>query len=252
VAAAADPPGGRPALTLTVERVSGGYGDLRVLWDVSISVAPSTISVILGRNGAGKTTLLRTISGLNQSTSGRIELEGVDVTRLPIYKRARQGVAFVQEGKRVFRQRTVVDNLNLGAYRLGLRGRALVARRDAMLTRFPMLEARQQREAGELSGGQQQMLAIAVALIGTPKLLMLDEPSAGLAPAAVAEVFALVSELATEGLAVLLVEQAAENALAIADAVTILDVGRVVELNTDIGRTPTLDTVRKAYMGKLS
>jgi branched-chain amino acid transport system ATP-binding protein len=236
---------------LEADRISAGYGDLQVLWDVSISVERGSISVLLGRNGAGKTTTLRAVAGLNRITRGQLRLRGQDVTNLPTHARVRRGIAMVQEGKRIFRRRTVHENLLLGGYALGLRRAALSARCDEAYQRFPVLQGRASTTAGSLSGGQQQMLAIAQALLAKPDVLLLDEPSAGLAPTVVKDVFNTVVELSREGLGVLLVEQAVDDAMRVADRVAVLDVGRVVVAGA-AGEAADASIIRDAYLGRLS
>jgi branched-chain amino acid transport system permease protein len=212
---------------LVVDSLESGYGDLCILKGVSMSIMPASIEVVLGRNGVGKTTLLSNFAGLLRPWKGSMTLDGAEVRRTP-YRRAASGVVLVQEGKRIFRQRTVYQNVLLGTYSLKLKS----AERDELchkvLEGFPMLQERLQETAGGLSGGQQQMLAIAQAIASRPKVLLLDEPSAGLAPTIVDELFARLRVFADEGLAIVLVEQLADKALAIADHVTLLDDGLVV------------------------
>jgi ABC-type branched-subunit amino acid transport system ATPase component len=223
-----DPPGTSSGPLLAVSRVSSGYGDLQVLRDVSMTVEHGKIEVALGRNGVGKTTLLNTIAGQVRLWDGSVKLGGEEVGRRPAYRRAEGGMALVQEGKRIFRGRTVLENLMLGTFTLPASRRERRQLCDEVLEHFPMLEERLRDRAGDLSGGQQQMLAIAQALASRPILLLLDEPSAGLAPAIVRELFQRIRGLGDQGMTILLVEQVAEQALAIADHVTVIDNGRVV------------------------
>jgi branched-chain amino acid transport system permease protein len=218
--------GGAPLLT--VEDIESGYGDLRVLRGVSLSVTEGCVEVVLGRNGVGKTTLLSTIAGAVPTWQGTVLLGGIELGKRPSYRRAASGVAFVQEGKRIFRNRTVWQNMLMGTYprRFGRGARTELCR--SLLADFPILQERAGQPAGSLSGGQQQMLAIAQALASQPRILLLDEPSAGLAPSIVDDLFTRVRKLAEQGLTVLLVEQLAQKAVAIADHVTVLDNGRVV------------------------
>ena len=218
---------------LEVTGIAGGYGDIQVLWGVSTSVESGHVTAILGRNGAGKTSLLNAIAGLLPDVSaGTVTLEGRDLSRMPAYDRTRAGLGYVQEGKRIFRRRTVEENLLLGGYtRKRWFHSAKNDLRDALdqaYERFPMIAARRKAPAGRLSGGQQQMLAIAQALMAQPSVLLLDEPSAGLAPGIVADVFGMVAGLKQEGLAILLVEQVVEQALHIADDVAVMESGRLV------------------------
>jgi len=234
---------------LEVHELATGYGDLRVVWDVSFAVPEGTTTALLGRNGAGKTTTLRAIAGLNRVAAGRVSLRGEDISRLPTHRRIRRGIAFVQEGKRIFHQRTVEENLFLGGYTLGIRRRKLPAEAERIYELFPALKARAKTVAGHLSGGQQQMLAIGQALMAKPALLLLDEPSGGLAPAIVAEVMSAVAALTKTGLSIVLVEQAVESAIAIADDVVVLDIGRVV-LHSKAGEVDDVAILREAYFGR--
>jgi branched-chain amino acid transport system ATP-binding protein len=213
---------------LEIQDVTTGYGDLKVIRGLSLTVEKGAIEVVLGRNGVGKTTLLSAVSGLIPLWSGSVRLDGREVGRRPPYRRAAAGIALVQEGKRIFHERTVLENVLLGTFSRKLsRVRRLEECRE-VLEHFPILQERERQLAGALSGGQQQMLAIAQALAAAPKLLLLDEPSAGLAPAIVAEVFDQIVRLRERGLTVLLVEQLAERALAVADHVTVINDGQVV------------------------
>jgi branched-chain amino acid transport system ATP-binding protein len=213
---------------LVVEGLSTSYGDLKVVHDVDLRAQAGRTVALLGRNGAGKTTTLRAISGLNRLDSGRILLDGDDISRVPVHHRVRRGIAYVQEGKRIFRQLSVEDNLVVGGYAAKL-SRADTAERVAeAYDRFPILGEKRRRHASTLSGGQQQMLAIAQSLVSRPSVLLLDEPSGGLAPSVVGEVLETVRSLAAEGLAVVLVEQAVNFALALADHVIVMDLGRCV------------------------
>jgi branched-chain amino acid transport system ATP-binding protein len=241
-------------VTLNVSGLTGGYGDVQVLWGIDVSVDRHHVTAVLGRNGAGKTSLLNAIAGLLPTVSrGSVTLDGRDISGLPPYDRVRAGLAFVQEGKRIFRRRTVEENLLLGGYatkRPFHRAlRDLRAPLELAYARFPMLAARRKTPSGGLSGGQQQMLAIAQALMPGPQVLLLDEPSAGLAPAIAAEVFALVDRLKGEGLAILLVEQTVEQALAVADHVAVLETGRVVA-DGPVGTFDDAAMVRDLYLGR--
>ena len=235
---------------LEVRGLAAGYGDLRVVWDVSFAVRPGKITALLGRNGAGKTTTLRAIAGLNRAMAGEIMFRGEPIGALPAHRRVRQGIAFVQEGKRIFRRRSVEENLLLGGYALGTGRRSLQAEAARVYETFPALADRRKTVAGQLSGGQQQMVAIGQALMAKPALLLLlDEPSGGLAPSIVAEVMTTVSELAGTGLGILLVEQAVEAAVAVAHDITVLDIGRVV-LQRDAADVDDLGVLREAYFGR--
>ena len=223
----ADRPQERPVLEVADLQVA--YGDLVAVWGASLHLVPGRITALVGRNGAGKTTLLSGICGLLPARSGRVVLDGRDVTGLPPHRRVRLGMAVVQEGKQVFRDLTVHDNL-----RVGLRGRRSrrggddAAILEELYERFPVLGERRRQRAGALSGGQQQMLAIATALAARPRVLLVDEPSSGLAPVITDQVFELLERLRDEGLAILLVEQLVDELLdGIAEDVVVLERGRV-------------------------
>ena len=209
---------------LELRRVSAGYAAGSVVWDIDLVVRPGEIVTLIGANGAGKSTLVKTISGVLRPTSGIVSYDGLRIDTLPTAARVRLGIAHVPEGRQVFAGLTVAENLRLGAY---LDPRHADDRIRAMCEQFPVLAARMGEAAGNLSGGQQQMLAIARGLMSGPKLLSLDEPSLGLSPLLVAELFALVRRLRDQGLAILLSEQNARSALAIADRGYVIDSGRV-------------------------
>ena len=233
---------------LTVEHVEAGYGGVIALQDVSITARPGTITAVLGANGAGKTTLLATISGLVRARKGRVALDGTDLTRRPPEEIVRAGVAHVPEGQAVITELTVEENLRVGGlWRHGQAGRA-AALADAY-QRFPVLEAARSRSAATLSGGERQILVIARALMASPRVLLLDEPSLGLAPRIVAQVMNLIQRLRDEsGLTVVLVEQNARSALAIADTGVVLNVGRVVAAE-DAAVLGADEALRKHYLG---
>ncbi|WP_218004496.1 ABC transporter ATP-binding protein [Microtetraspora niveoalba] len=234
---------------LRVRNLGTGYGDLRVVWDVSLDVRPGRLTVLLGRNGAGKTTTLRAVSGLNKAVAGTVELDGRDVTRLAPHQRVRLGMAYVQEGKRVFHRQTVEQNLLLGGYTLKMRRAALREEIQRIYELFPVLGEKRGLLAGSMSGGQQQMLAIGQALMARPKLLLLDEPSGGLAPAIVSEVMERIGQLKETGLGILLVEQAVEASVRVADQVAVIDMGRVV-VSASADEVDDLGVLRDAYFGR--
>jgi len=212
---------------LEVVGIASGYGDIQAIWDVSLAVESGRATVVLGPNGAGKTTTLSAIMGLLPVWSGTIKWKGNDITRIPAHRRINQGLALVQEGKRVFKKRTVEENLLIAAYTT-VRGRNEVRRRmEEQYERFPVLKDRRRKAAATLSGGEQQMLAIAQALIPDPDILILDEPTAGLAPLIVKQVFDVIGRLKSEGKGILLVEQIVHQSLQLADDVIVLNVGRV-------------------------
>jgi len=214
-------------LSLRVEGVEAGYGEVQVLWGVSLEAEKGSLTVILGPNGAGKTTLLKTISGLLRPWRGRILLDGVDVTGIPAHRRVLLGVSHVPEGRGIFPYLTVEENLRIATYPGKLR-RRFRENLERVYELFPVLRERRRQLAGTLSGGEQQMLAIARALMQEPRLLLLDEPSLGLAPRLAAEIIELVSRLRDEGLTVVLVEQYARMALEVADYAYVMERGRIV------------------------
>ena len=236
---------------LELERLNAYYGAIHALKGVSISVKDEQIVSIIGANGAGKTTLLRSISGLMSSKEGRVMYAGRDISGRSASEIVRLGICQVPEGRQIFAHLTVIDNLRLGAYLYFLRGekKEIDERLDKVFSIFPVLKDRPKQVAGTLSGGEQQMLAIGRALMSRPKLLLLDEPSMGLAPMVVREIFRVIHDLHERGTTILLVEQNARIALRIASYGYVLETGEVVlEGNT----TDLLenDDVRHAYLGR--
>ncbi len=230
---------------LTVEGLSSAYGRIAVLHDIRLTVAPREIVALIGANGAGKTTLLRCLSGVQPITAGRLEFDGTAIAGLGPHKRVSLGIAQSPEGRQVFGPLSVEDNLRLGAFR---RRDGAAARLDRIYAMFPVLAEKRRIPAASLSGGQQQMLAIGRALMSEPRLLLLDEPSLGLAPLLVDQILAAVTALRQDGVAVLLVEQNAAAALAVADRGYVLETGRVVQEGT--GRALLADPrLRDAYLG---
>ena len=236
------------AASLAVEDLVAGYGGVTVLEAVSLAARPGTITAVLGANGAGKTTLLRTISGLVRPRQGRILIDGADLARRRPEAITRAGLAHVPEGQGVITELTVEENLRLG----GLTRRGGTVRSAALADayqRFPLLAERKRRPAGTLSGGERQILVIARALMAAPRVLLLDEPSLGLAPRMVTQVMDLVRRLRDDaGLTVLLVEQNARSALAIADRGLVLNVGKVVASDTAAALSAD-DALRRHYLG---
>ena len=216
---------------LTVENLHAGYGTSEVLVGVSLEVKPGTVVALIGANGAGKTTTMRAISGMVRPNKGRVLLDGRPVQDLEASRIARLGLAHSPEGRKVFGPLTVEDNLLLGAYSrlprfFGFRARA-AADLEGVYALFPRLKERRLQAAGTLSGGEQQMLAIGRALMSKPKVMLLDEPSMGLAPIIVQEVFSTIRRLKETGITLLLVEQFAKSALEVADYAYVLDRGRI-------------------------
>ncbi|GAA3152473.1 ABC transporter ATP-binding protein [Kribbella aluminosa] len=231
---------------LEVNDLSAGYRDLVAIRDISLSVHPGKVTVLLGRNGAGKSTTLLTIAGLAKRTAGQILLDGVDITDRPPHVRTALGIALVPENKRIFRRRTVEENLAIGGYILR-RGERRAAVRNAY-DRFPMLHAKRHEPAGGLSGGQQQMLSIAQALMPGPRVLMLDEPTAGLAPVIVKDVLEILGSIKAEDVGVLLVEQLVDQAMTVADRVVLLDHGRV-QSSAEADGLHNFEELRNVYLG---
>ncbi|GAA2298595.1 ABC transporter ATP-binding protein [Actinomadura luteofluorescens] len=233
---------------LEVKGLTVAYGAVRALGGVDLSVDEGSVTAVLGANGAGKTTLLRAVSGLLRPRSGRVALDGADITGLAVEEIVRLGVAHVPQNGGVITELTVRDNLRLGG--LWRRDRAALARRVAeMYELFPPLAQRRSRVAATLSGGERQMLALARALTGAPRLLLVDEPSLGLAPRVVAQLMAVLRRLCDEdGRTVLLVEQNARSALSVADRAVVLDLGSVVADETAAAIAAD-DRLRHAYLG---
>jgi branched-chain amino acid transport system ATP-binding protein len=232
---------------LEVRNVSAAYGDIRALWDVSLHVEKGEIVTLLGSNGAGKTTTLRTISGIVHPTGGDILLDGESIASRAPHEIVERGIAHIPEGRRLFPDMTVIENLEMGSYPRHARA----ARRQTlqwMFELFPPLAARRRQRVGSMSGGEQQMVAIGRGLMARPKLLLVDEPSLGLAPLLVAELFRVIREIQRQDVTVLLVEQNVHSALDVARRAYILENGRIVrEGPSDVLLED--DEVRKAYLG---
>jgi branched-chain amino acid transport system ATP-binding protein len=233
---------------LKLEAVKVAYGAIQAVKGVSLEVRAGEVVTIIGANGAGKSTLLKAIVGLEPAAEGRILIDGRDCTNVPAHQRVALGVALSPEGRGVFADQTVRENLMLGAYSRKLGAAALEAAIEREFLRFPRLKERQHQPSGTLSGGEQQMLAIARALMSEPRLLLLDEPSLGLAPLIVKSIFDAIRELRASGLTILLVEQMAKQALGVADRAYVLETGTVTLEGS--GRELLADPkVKAAYLG---
>lgn len=237
-------------MLLELQRVEAGYGHLAVLRGISLAVKPGELAAVIGANGAGKTTLLRVVSGLVRPSAGEVLFAGRTITGWPPERIVALGIAHIPERRQLFSSMRVEDNLLLGAYlRLQREPRRLVdADLELIYTMFPRLKERRRQLAGTLSGGEQQMLAIGRGLMARPRLLVLDEPSLGLAPLLVRELFRVIADLRSHGQTVLLVEQNARRALQIADSAYVMETGRIV-LNGPGAALLAAPTVRAAYLG---
>lgn len=232
---------------LKIENINVYYGIIHAIKGITLEVEEGQIVTLIGANGAGKTTILRTISGLIKAKSGNIWFKGQNITETPAEKIVEMGMSHVLEGRRVFANMSVYENLELGAY---LRKDKAEIKKDMnkVFERFPRLFERKNQIAGTLSGGEQQMLAMGRALMSRPKLLLLDEPSMGLAPLLVQEIFSIIKELNDEGTTILLVEQNAHMALSVANQGYVLETGRIV-LKGPANELAASEDVRKAYLG---
>ena len=233
---------------LTLDRVNVFYGAIHALRNVSLNVNTGEVVTLIGANGAGKSTTLRAITGLLTPKSGRVTFEGQDVTGMAAHKLVAKGISMSPEGRGVFANLTVIENLEMGAYLIGDRT-AVKRNLDRAFTLFPRLKERMKQRAGTLSGGEQQMLAMARALMSSPKLLLLDEPSLGLAPIVCHTIFETIDEIKAAGTTVLLVEQNASAALKHSDRGYVLETGEVI-LEGSAGSIANDPRVREAYLGE--
>ena len=231
---------------LKVDDINVYYGAIHAIKGISFEVYSDEIVTLIGANGAGKSTTLNTIAGLLRPRTGSVTFDGVNLASIPSSKVVSHGMALCPEGRRIFQQMTVRENLEMGGYTRP--ASEIPGSMEEMFTRFPRLKEREKQIAGTLSGGEQQMLAMARALMSKPKLLMLDEPSMGLAPILVEQIFDIVKELHQSGVTVLLVEQNAQMALSIADRAYVLETGRI-SMEGPAQELLTNDNVRKAYLG---
>ena len=234
---------------LKVENLNVHYGVIHALEDVSLTVNDGEIVTLIGANGAGKTTTLHTITGLKKATSGTVTFDGVDLLKEEASKIITHGVAHVPEGRHIFIDMTVRENLEMGAYMYGRKQKALIEERmEDVFQKFPRLKERQNQLAGTFSGGEQQMLAVGRALMANPKIILMDEPSMGLSPLLVQEVFDIIKEANAQGITILLVEQNAKMALKVADRAYVLETGKI-KLSGDAKELLRNDEVKKAYLG---
>jgi branched-chain amino acid transport system ATP-binding protein len=232
---------------LELRSIDAGYGSFQALFGVNLEVRSGEAVGVIGPNGAGKTTLMRTISGLIRPTSGSITMEGTDTLATPAHRIISLGIAHVPEHRRLFPRLTVEDNLKMGAYMPAARAR-FADRLEFVFDLFPRMKERRHQMAGTMSGGEQQMCAIGRALMSNPKLLLLDEPSAGLAPLVVQQVFGLVKRIRSSGLTVLIVEQNVAQVLRIVDRAYLLEAGTIRSSGTTAEMRCT-DTIKQAYLG---
>lgn len=233
-------------MLLKVEDINVYYGSIHAIKGVSFSVDEGEIVTLIGANGAGKSTVLNTVSGLLRSRTGSIHFNGEGISNVEPHKILQRGLAQVPEGRRIFLQMTVQENLEMGAYTQP--GAGVAADLERVYAQFPRLKERRRQISGTLSGGEQQMLAMGRALMSHPKLLMLDEPSMGLAPLLVEQIFEIITQLHKEGTTVLLVEQNAQMALSIADRAYVLETGKIGLSGTGAELIQS-DSVRQAYLG---
>ena len=232
---------------LTINKLNFSYGDLKVLWDIDLEVKQGEIVTVVGSNGAGKSTTLKNVSRLVKPTSGALTFNGTDLTRLEPHQVVEQGIVQVPEGRKIFPEMTVLENLRMGSYLKSTRGDR-EANIERAFTLFPRLKERAKQLGGTMSGGEQQMLAIARGLMSNPKLLLLDEPSLGLAPLFVKFIFEIITEINKQGVTILLVEQNVYQSLRISHRAYVLETGRVVLTGT--GEALLNDEhVKKAFLG---
>ncbi len=233
---------------LEVKDLVVNYGVIQALKGISFDVNEGEIIALIGANGAGKTTTLQTISGMLSPKSGEVLLEGTDITKIPGHKIVSMGMAHVPEGRRVFAQLTVLENLKMGAYTRSNK-KEIADTLEMIYERFPRLKERSKQLAGTLSGGEQQMLAMGRALMSQPRIILMDEPSMGLSPIFVEEIFNIIQTISKSGTTVLLVEQNAKKALEIADRAYVLETGNIV-LSGEASSLMNDDSIKKAYLGE--
>jgi len=232
---------------LELKQLTVAYGEARAVWDVSLRVAPGELLCIVGPNGAGKTTLVNTIAGILKPLSGRLVMQGKDITGLAPHKFCEAGIALVPEGRRLFSGMTVAENLDVGSFLPAAKARRAETLQE-VLALFPALKAKLPSPAGELSGGQQQMVAIGRALMARPRLLLLDEPSLGLSPLVVTDMFDAIRKVSAAGITIVLVEQNVSMAMRISHRACVLELGRIIAEGTpdELMKRPE---IRQAYLG---
>ena len=233
---------------LTVENINVYYGVIHALKDISFQVNEGEIVALIGANGAGKTTTLQTVSGMLSAKSGSIRFQDQEISRMAEHKIVKQGISHVPEGRRMFSNLTVLENLKMGAYTRKDK-QEINNSLEMVYERFPRLKERTRQLAGTLSGGEQQMLAMGRALMANPRILLLDEPSMGLSPLLVSEIFDIIQEINKQGVTILLVEQNAKKALSIANRAYVLETGRIVKEN-DAQALLHDEAIKKAYLGE--
>lgn len=233
---------------LTVENINVYYGVIHALKDISFQVNEGEIVALIGANGAGKTTTLQTVSGMLSAKSGSIRFQDQEISRMQEHKIVKQGISHVPEGRRMFSNLTVLENLKMGAYTRKDK-QEINNSLEMVYERFPRLKERTRQLAGTLSGGEQQMLAMGRALMANPRILLLDEPSMGLSPLLVSEIFDIIQEINKQGVTILLVEQNAKKALSIANRAYVLETGRIVKEN-DAQALLHDEAIKKAYLGE--
>ncbi|MGN0268288.1 MAG: ABC transporter ATP-binding protein [Lachnospiraceae bacterium] len=233
---------------LEIRDIQVYYGMIQAIKGISLDVNEGEVIALIGANGAGKTTTLHTITGLLKPKAGSIMFEGKDITKVPAHKIVSMGMAHVPEGRRVFSQLSVLQNLKLGAYTRNDK-KEIEESLANVYKRFPRLEERKNQMAGTLSGGEQQMLAMGRALMSKPKIILMDEPSMGLSPIFVNEIFSIIKDVSADGVTVLLVEQNAKKALSIADRAYVLETGTIT-LEGDAKELLNNDSIKKAYLGE--
>ena len=232
---------------LDIKDINVYYGAIHAIKGISLTVNEGEIVTLIGANGAGKSTTLRTISGLLKPKTGSIEFLGKNIADMPAHQIVKEGISQVPEGRRIFAEMTVIENLELGAF-IRTDKDAIFEDMNMVFKRFPRLEERREQLAGTLSGGEQQMLAMGRALMSRPKLLLLDEPSMGLAPLLIKEIFSIIQDINKTGTTVLLVEQNANMALSIANRAYVLETGRIT-ISGDAQKLAASEDIRKAYLG---